>query len=117
MKFVVDAQLPQRLARALSRAEHDVVHSLDLPLRNRTPDDDLIQLATSEGRVLVTKDSDFVTRYWLHGTPPKLLLVSTGNIANDELLRLFDENLTALVAALSQHHFVEINLSALTVHA
>lgn len=117
MKFAVDAQLPRRLARALTIAGHDVVHSLDLPMGNRTSDNDLIALATREGRVLVTKDSDFVTRYWLHGVPPKLLLVSTGNIANDDLLRLFDENLSAMVAAFSRHHFVEINRSTLTVHA
>jgi predicted nuclease of predicted toxin-antitoxin system len=30
MKFVVDAQLPRRLARELAAAGHDVMHTLDL---------------------------------------------------------------------------------------
>ena len=38
MKFIVDAQLPRRLARALAEAGHDVTHTLDLPLQNLTPD-------------------------------------------------------------------------------
>mgnify|MGYP000066255053 CR=1 FL=1 len=38
MKLLVDAQLPKRLCVLLREAGHDVVHTLDLPLRNRTPD-------------------------------------------------------------------------------
>jgi predicted nuclease of predicted toxin-antitoxin system len=67
--------------------------------------------------VLVTKDSDFVTGYWRRGAPPKLLLVSTGNIGNDALLRLFADNLPAVVSALAQHEFVELSHTALTIHA
>ena len=59
MKFIVDAQLPRRLARDLAAAGHDVTHTLDLPLRNCTPDSEVVALAAREGRVVVTKDSDF----------------------------------------------------------
>jgi predicted nuclease of predicted toxin-antitoxin system len=58
MKFAVDAQLPRRLARQLATAGHDALHCLDLPLGNRTPDDDFAALAAKEGRVVVTKDSE-----------------------------------------------------------
>ena len=83
MKFIVDAQLPRRLAQQLAASGHEVTHTLDLPLGNRTPDEDVLALAIQEGRVVVTKDSDFVTSFLLHGTQPKLLLISTGNISND----------------------------------
>ena len=36
MKFLVDAQLPRRLADYLRAAGHDAVHTLDLPNANRT---------------------------------------------------------------------------------
>ncbi|MCX6911433.1 MAG: DUF5615 family PIN-like protein [Verrucomicrobia bacterium] len=49
MKFVVDAQLPRRIARDLAAAGHEVLHSLDLPLGNRTPDDAIAELADREG--------------------------------------------------------------------
>jgi predicted nuclease of predicted toxin-antitoxin system len=45
-------------------------------------------MAATEGRVVVTKDEDFVTGFLLRGAPPKLLLISTGNISNDALSRL-----------------------------
>ncbi|WP_394368063.1 DUF5615 family PIN-like protein [Leptolyngbya boryana] len=33
MKFLVDAQLPTRLARLLSEAGYDTLHTRDLPFR------------------------------------------------------------------------------------
>ena len=117
MKFLVDAQLPSRLARALAAGGHDVVHCSELAAGNRTPDQELATLAASEGRVLVTKDSDFVTSYWLQGMPPKLLLISTGNIDNDALLRLVAANQAAVIEALTQNRFVELSRSSVTIHA
>jgi predicted nuclease of predicted toxin-antitoxin system len=37
MKFLLDAQLPRRLARFLKETGRDVTHTLELPLRNATP--------------------------------------------------------------------------------
>jgi predicted nuclease of predicted toxin-antitoxin system len=117
MKFAVDAQLPWRLARQLATAGHDALHCLNLPLGNRTPDEDLATLAAKDGRVVVTKDSDFVTSFLLRGAPPKLLLISTGNISNDALSRLVAAHLPALVSALAKHDFVELSATAITIRA
>ena len=117
MKFIVDAQLPLRLALDLAAAGHDARHTLHLPLGNTTPDDEIAALAAREGRVVVTKDSDFVTNFLLHGTPPKLLLISTGNISNDALTRLIAANLNTLETAFARHDFIELNASAITIHA
>ncbi|MGH3939608.1 MAG: DUF5615 family PIN-like protein, partial [Pseudonocardiaceae bacterium] len=38
VKFLVDAQLPARLARFLADAGHDTLHTTDLPDGNRTTD-------------------------------------------------------------------------------
>lgn len=117
MKFIVDAQLPRRLARDLAAAGHEVVHTLELPEGNRTQDGDIAELAVRQGRVVVTKDSDFVISFLLRGVPPKLLLISTGNISNDALSRLIAANLTAVENALTQHDFVELGVSTITIHA
>lgn len=117
MKFLVDAQLPRRLALALAASGHNAVHTLDLPAANRTPDKDIVALAIQENRIVVTKDNDFVVSFHLRGAPPKLLLVSTGNISNDKLSQLFAANLTALEKAFSQHGFVELSATAITIHS
>ena len=116
MKFIVDVQLPRRLAQELAARGHDSRHSSDLPLGNRSADEDITAVAIKEDRIVVTKDADFVTSFLLRGVPPKLLLVSTGNIANDELRALFSGNLAALEGAFANASFVEISRTTLTVH-
>jgi predicted nuclease of predicted toxin-antitoxin system len=114
---LVDAQLPRRLCAWLREAGHDVTHTLDLPLGNRTPDSVILDIAKREGRVVVTKDDDFVQSYLISGRPEKLLLVATGNIGNAELESLLRANLPAILGALDSGKFVEINRNALTVHS
>ncbi|NET74389.1 MAG: hypothetical protein F6K62_26810, partial [Sphaerospermopsis sp. SIO1G2] len=82
MKFLVDAQLPKRLATWLANQGHDVLHTLDLPQGNQTPDAEITQRSIAENRIVVTKDSDFVDSFWLNLGPYKLFLISTGNITN-----------------------------------
>jgi predicted nuclease of predicted toxin-antitoxin system len=60
MKFLVDAQLPRSLASWLSSMGHDASHTLDLPLQNKTSDQQIVEIAEREGRVVITKDHDFV---------------------------------------------------------
>ena len=117
MKFLVDAQLPRRLAQELVASGHDAVHTLDLPEANRTHDKDIVALAIRENRIVVTKDNDFVISFLLRNEPPKLLLISTGNISNDNLSKLLSTNLRALENALSKHSFVELSATAITIHA
>jgi predicted nuclease of predicted toxin-antitoxin system len=116
VKFLVDAQLPLALARWLRQQGHDAVHTLELPDRNRTKDSTLLQLAKADGRTLVTKDGDFQLTFELGKGPPKLLLVSTGNIANRELLNIFERNERAILAELQGSDFIELNRGAMIVH-
>jgi predicted nuclease of predicted toxin-antitoxin system len=116
MKFLIDAQLPRKLASWMHDAGHDVKHTLDLPLGNRTPDSVIVTLAQSEDRVVVTKDDDFVQSHLISERPARLLLISTGNIGNKELGQLLRTNLDAIVGALGHSRFVELSRHALTLH-
>ena len=115
MKFLVDAQLPRRFANWLKEAGHDALHTLDLPKKNHTPDSELIARAKQEGRVVISKDADFVQSFLVTGEPP-LLLISTGNISNTELEKILRDNLGAIEAAFASGRFVEITREALVVH-
>lgn len=116
MRFLVDAQLPARLARFLTSEGHGCRHTSELPDRNRTTDDQIAVLADGEDRVLVTKDRDFRDGHLLRGTPRRLLIVSTGNITNDELLELFAANLATILRSLEDAAFVELGPTSATMH-
>jgi predicted nuclease of predicted toxin-antitoxin system len=116
MNFLVDAQLPRRLARRLLKVGHDTRHTLDLPDGNRTTDNEICDIAEREQRIVITKDADFVNSFLLARRPSKLLLVSTGNANNTTLERLFFANLEEIVNAFQQYDFVELTHTAIIIH-
>lgn len=116
MKFLIDAQLPRRLAAELKQAGFEATHTLELPDGNRTTDQTLLKLSIAGQLVLVTKDSDFVQSFLLKRQPWKLLLVSTGNISNDELMKLFQVNIDQIARSLTSFDFIELNRTNLICH-
>lgn len=116
MKFLIDAQLPRRLVHRLHEAGHDAVHTLDLPVGNRTQDAEILMVAARDGRIVVTKDADFVNSFVLTRQPEKLLLISTGNITNANLEALLLPNIAAIVAAFATSDLIELTQTALIVH-
>ncbi len=105
MNFLVDAQLPRRLALRLREAGHDTSHTLDLPGGNRATDEEINDLCGREGRIVITKDADFVNSFLISGRPPKLLLISVGNISNDELEALFLPRIAEITASFSEYDY------------
>jgi predicted nuclease of predicted toxin-antitoxin system len=116
MRFLVDAQLPRRIAHRLREAGYDVIHTLDLPRGNRTSDAELLDIAAREQRIVVTKDEDFVNSYVIARQPEKLLLISTGNITNRDLETLLIPHIHSVITAFSTNNFVELTRTALIVH-
>ena len=65
---------------------------------------------------MATKDADFVQSFLLQDRPYKLLLVSTGNISNDNLLTLFEDKLNQIVEGFDTVGFVELTREFLILH-
>lgn len=116
MKFLVDAQLSVRIARLLQESGYDTIHTLDLPKQNTTPDLEINSISIQQSRIVVTKDRDFFNSFIIRQEPYKLLLITTGNIKNTELLTLFLKTLPHLVELFQQHLLIELNRDALTIH-
>lgn len=58
MRFLVDENLPPRLATLLAESGHDAVHVRDLDARS-APDSEIVDLAAAEDRVIISADTDF----------------------------------------------------------
>jgi predicted nuclease of predicted toxin-antitoxin system len=74
-------------------------------------------LSIEEERVVITKDTDFEDSFWLNGIPPKLILVTTGNTSNSDLLKIFENNFTKIVQFLSSNSFIEIDQQNVIIHS
>ena len=115
MRFLVDAHLPRRMAAWLAAAGCDASHTLDLPDANRTTDGQINDVADREQRVVVTKDAGFVDSHLLQGRPPKLLLISTGNISNRDPEALVVPLIPDLVREFGSHSFLELGRAGIVV--
>ena len=87
MKFIVDAQLPAALSKFLAKKGFNVIHTDDLPNKECTTDKEIRDIPIKEGRIVITKDSDFLDSYYIKGVPyPKAPLY----IKNSEAIYTFD---------------------------
>ncbi len=109
MNWLIDAQLPARLAQRLRERGEDAIHMLDLPDGNRTTDAVILAVAARHDCIVVTKDADFVASFRLLGQPRRLLLVATGNIANRALEALFLAVLPDFLDAFAGRRLVELH--------
>jgi len=109
VKFLVDAQLPKSLSVLLNQNGFDAIHTLDLPEQNKTKDCDILKIADSENRVIISKDSDFLESFVLKSKPKKLIIIKTGNIPNKNLIKLFEEHLETIIKMISRSNLIEIS--------
>ncbi len=108
MKFLVDAQLPPALKLWLLQQGHDCTHALDLPRKDLTSDAEIAEIVIKEKRILISKDTDFLKMKLLQGKPEKLLLITTGNIRNVELVSAFEKNFDTALRLFRTFEIVEV---------
>lgn len=70
--FLIDTQLPPKLADFFKQNAIDAIHTTHFPQGHLLKDNDIIDFAIRERRIIVTKDKDFLDYYLLNGAPPKI---------------------------------------------
>jgi len=116
MRFLIDANLSYKLARVLQSKGFEILHTDDLPNKERTTDNELRKLSVNQDYVVVTKDSDFLDSHLIQGIPSKLLIVTTGNIANKDLLSLFDKYFETIIKLFDVYDLIELNSDQIIGH-
>lgn len=89
MKFLVDEQLPPKLAKHLCRLGLDCVHVRDLRLE-RSDDKTIWRVAQSENRVVIAKDRDYLALAARSADAGKLVWVRLGNCDTQTILDAWD---------------------------
>ena len=116
MKFLIDANLSFKLARVFKTKGFEILHTDDLPNKERTTDNELRKLSVGEDYIVITKDSDFLDSHLIQGIPSKLLIVTTGNIPNKDLLSLFDKYFDIIVQLFNKYDLIELNNDQIVAH-
>ena len=99
MKFLIDNQLPPKLAQWITTQGYDVAHVQDIGLAD-APDIEILEFAANNRYVLVSKDEDFLHLSLTHRGRPQIVWVRLGNCRTISLLSVFGRSMSSLVAAL-----------------
>jgi len=80
------------------------------------PDKEIRKISVEQDRIVITKDSDFLDSHVIQGVPSKLLLVTTGNIVNKELIDLFDKYFETTIQLFDIYDLIELNNEQIIGH-
>jgi predicted nuclease of predicted toxin-antitoxin system len=116
LKFLVDAQLPQKLSVFLNSRGFTAIHTLDLPDKNATTDQFIREKTYNENLILITKDDDFLRSFLIEKKPARLILVKTGNVSNKILMDIFDKGLETIILLMRYHLMIEITNEEIIAH-
>lgn len=99
MKFLVDMPLSPPLACWLRGHRHDAVHAFEVGLGSAS-DEEIVEHARSEGRVVVTADLDYARLLALMRVRrPGLVLFRGGNFSESEMLSMMGRVMVAVPEA------------------
>ena len=116
LKFIIDTQLPHKLAKFLRDKGFPSVHTTYFPNGHLLDDKEIIEIAIQENRIIITKDSDFLDNFLLNGVPPKVLMLQFGNISNSELMALFERDIAQIIEIFANDgDFITFNRTYISV--
>ena len=116
MRFLVDMPLSVDTAAWLRTKGHDAVHLRDQGLQ-RLPDDQIIQKAKAEGRVIVTMDVGFSHLLaFARESSPSMVLLRIVDARPQSIHQLLDHALPLLDAELQKGAIAVVEEHAVRVH-
>ena len=96
MKFLCDVHISYKIVRHLISLSFEAIHVNDILNKWFTYDRDICKYADEHNMIVITKDYDFRASYYLRNTLKKLIKINLGNIANNELVEIFTDNISAI---------------------
>jgi predicted nuclease of predicted toxin-antitoxin system len=109
MKAICDVHLSYKLVNFLCSRNIEAVHVNQLTKKWLTPDSEIAEFADNNEMVLISKDEDFMNSHFLQAKPARLIRITLGNISNQQLIEIFDQNLLMIVNSMkAEKCYIEI---------
>lgn len=98
MKLLLDANISWRLVKPLQKHFESCIHVDSIGLAIPPKDFEIWSYALSNDLIIVTNDEDFLNFANIHGFPPKVVLLRTGNQSNRYVESLLMRHITDIDA-------------------
>lgn len=106
MRFLCDVHISYKLTKHLLSLGFDSIHVNEILDKSETKDSDLCRFADQNNYVIVSKDSDFRDSYFVKQTPKRLIKINLGNIPNQQLINIFNDNIDLIQKLDSKINFL-----------
>ena len=100
-RYLIDANLPIALAKALDAAGHVSRHVSDIAAMS-TLDVDIWAIAKASGEIIVSKDRDFADLVRSTHSGPAVVWLRLGNTRKSQLIARMTRDWPQIIAALDQ---------------
>ncbi len=106
MRFLCDVHISYKLTKHLISLGFDSIHVNEILDKSETKDSDLCRFADQNNYVIISKDSDFRDSYFVKQTPKRLIKINLGNIPNQQLINIFNDNIDLIQKLDSKINFL-----------
>lgn len=106
MRFLCDVHISYKLTKHLISLGFDSIHVNEILDKSETKDSDLCRFADQNNYVIVSKDSDFRDSYFVKQSPKRLIKINLGNIPNQQLINIFNDNIDLIQKLDSKINFL-----------
>jgi len=96
VKLLIDQNLSPKLSKLLHKRFPDSKHIRFTGL-NDASDIEIFKYARTNGFAVLTFDSDFMDLNLLHGTPPKIIWLKTGNLITKAVSKLIENHTLGII--------------------
>lgn len=110
MRLLCDVHISYRIVNFLKQYADQVIHVNNILDKWYTTDQAICTYADSHDFIVISKDKDFKHSHLVRLSPKKLLLVSLGNLSNEQLI----STLASAISVLEEENkkpsfFIELN--------
>ena len=103
IKLLFDANLSYRLVKKVIDNYEDCIHVSKTGLSIPALDIEIWEWAKNNNYIIVTNDEDFENLSQLHGFPPKVILIRTGNQSSDYIAELLQDKMATISDFMSKN--------------
>lgn len=116
MRFLCDVHISYKLVNHIISFGFEVIHVNQILDKWNTKDKDISEYSDFNDLILISKDHDFRNSFFIKGSPRKLIKINLGNISNEELIKIFTENLKVIERInKKKSYMIEIDKDYITV--
>lgn len=106
MKFLCYVHISFKIVYHLRSLGYETLHVNFILAGSNTNDSEIAAYADLNDYIIISKDFDFINSHFIQDTPKKLIKINLGNISNQKLIEIINDNIDDIVNLARKRKFI-----------